>query len=305
MNLFNIKYKRLSYQNFAAAAYFRGLPCAFLFLVVCLSGCDSRFVESKPNEVEVQPISMSNRLKSKEETDKRIDEIQGILQKIKSFISLVKKYQKSDLTDTNTTIDLIINLNQDLQQIIPVSEMNQSIRDGKIDLTKLIPNSPCKQMDIRLSSEVSSDASEKISYFVKGCNSDSDFIQIMNVEWRKEALSFEVLSQGVEKLIHEIDGRLQSSFQISPFGCISANDSRGVLESLECHDVKFGISKTEELDIKTLLFKTKGDVRLEIRSEIKEADLIKAEYSLIRYENGEIKSNLLKISDPKTSSTAK
>lgn len=261
-----------------------------------VAGCESRIVESAPTKVSHDPNEMKERLEIKEQTDKQIDELQAVLYKVKSFFELIRKTQNSNNSDSPyTTLDLIIDLNEDLKEVIPSSEAGSEIRKGSLSLADFFKNPKCQSVEVKMESRALSSSAKQVVYMVKPCNQEDTFVEVVTVDWENSGISFQIINSGLEKIVMSLDPESNLISKLEPAGCNTSKNSSGSLEKLICYELEVKLSGKQTAHIKSLSFQNSGDIRLQASGQIVEGQIVKADYSLTLDQDGNLNSDINKV----------
>lgn len=296
-----------------------GLLAASALGLVVLGGCESKFVEPKPGKVSSNGLTLSERLNQKAHLDARLSQVEQSAEKIKRVLGLLKKVQDPTANDESyTPVDFMLDMNTELKNKIPEnSSQGGLVRKGRIILPIKTLSPECQVVDLMLESsapvvnspddESNEDLAppagptpfnETITYSMRTCNTDGEFLPVLSVVWVATNLTFEMNNEALDILFGSpfnnvkrdlIDDIAQKS------SCEVNYDRDQILESVRCHEFYVDINKSEWAHVKRLLFKRRGDIRFEAKADIYKEDMKKAEANLQVMADGKVEFNLEKV----------
>lgn len=256
-----------------------------LFLLMSL-GCESRFVESSPSSVNIQGLSLNERMTQKAAVDARIEEVQRAVETTKHIVETFKKIKNPDTQqDVYTPLDFILEMNRELKARIPENIQHQTLRRTKFQLPIEALSKECQEIEVQLEfNSTADDAGERLTYALKTCGSGEAYRDIMEVQWVSTGLEFRIINKNLVDVFHDImpKGSLNNSV------CKMENDEKNIMEFFRCENFKVGLSPSEYAFVKNMNLKNSGDVRFEFAADIFENDQKKNTAAIKVFANGKV-----------------
>jgi hypothetical protein len=269
-------------------------------IILCfqITGCDSNFVEKDPKGsggllVESDLLNISTKNDTINEKIEKIDEITKRIQKITKLIR--KATDKMDENGNHySLIDFIIDANENLKGSIPVKEANSHyLKTNSIDLKISQIPEKCRKLETKI--EASPDENNpdvgRITYSVKNCATDGDFVSILNATWYENSIFIDTDNQSLQKILG--DTAIQTA--ANSLKCEAKNEDSRNISKIQCNDIEVKLSSTENA-IVSMLYDRTAQIRFAINSKIVEGNNTKARLIINIDKRGSIKADLQKVS---------
>jgi hypothetical protein len=267
-----------------------------------LTACDSKFVEPSPGKEKIEGISLDERVAKKTELDAKSDQIQRGAERIKTIFAMFRKVQNPSKTqDVYTPLDLLIDINLELKNKIPASKGNteKMVRFGKVKIPVDLLSEACRNIDVMTESEsvfTEKDGKKEVSneqviYSIKTCGSKDQYVQIFTASWLGSKMELQFLNKNLESVWNHIifTDDLKNST------CSIKNDSRKILESIECKNFYLQLSESERAHVIELSFSSLSDPRFLTNADIYENAILKARAKMIVSAAGNVSFDLKKV----------
>ena len=272
------------------------LSCTFL-------ACESKNIETSPNTIKIKDINLDERLSHKAKVDKRIDQIEKAVNKIKKIVTMFRRIQRPDkVFDVYTPLDFVIDLNSELKDKIPVSSGGRLSRRGTITLPIKGLSEECRKIETLLESSViyeedlkldpkKTPIGERVTYSFKSCAVDGEPLIALEAEWIGSNLEIKLNNENLKSIFNEI--ALAELSQNAT--CKLKQGKKNIIEKISCIDFNVQISTSEKAIVHNMTFSNSGFVRFEANASIYENEIKKAKTSLLVSEDGEVKFDIKKI----------
>ncbi len=269
-------------------------------LAAIFTGCESKFAESSPDSVKLKGLPLEERISQKEKVDSRIDEIQKGADKAKKIIEMFRRIQSpSSKEDVYTPFDFILDVNNELKAKIPENNGDKLVRYGNFDLPVQGISEECKSIDTLLESGIIYDESqepkqaigEKLTYSLKTCGSQGQYVEAVVAEWVGTTLEIKLINKNLETVF--IDLVLTEAMKSST--CKIKQGQKKIIDTITCENFDVKISASEKAHIKNMTFRNSDEVRFESLADIFEHGQIKAMSDIKVFSNGEVKFDLKKV----------
>ncbi|NCN40776.1 hypothetical protein GW916_05945 [bacterium] len=275
--------------------------------LVLVVGCESKFVESTPDSIKIEGVSLDERINHKAKMDSRIGEIEEASERLQKIIRLFRKVQDSNSGyGAYTPLDFIIDVNSELKENLPEIKNGRTVRKGTIEVPLKGLSEDCKTISTELESEVVYQKSnvsledqkaigEKLTYSFSNCHTQGKFVPVLRVTWIGSTMEFKFEKDNTKSILDDLiaDGLFSDS------KCKFEHYDDKILSSVVCEDLKANLSQTEWALIKTLKFKNSGDLRLYILADIFEGDSLfnkkKATSKVELFADGQVKIDAEKV----------
>lgn len=272
-------------------------------IVLIASGCESRFAESSPSSVKIEGLPLEERISQKAQVDSRINEIQKGAEKIKKIMDLFKKIQDPKNTnDTYSTVDFILDINQELKEKMPENKDGQLIRRGQITLANQTLSAECRIVDTMLeSSTVHSDDGadsiaivDRLTYSLKTCASKGKYLPAVTVDWDGPTLEVSLINENLSSIFTDL---LVAEVNSASARKLKKNEAK-IIDSIACENFGYSLSNNEYAFIKKMNFSNSDDIRFEAYSDIYESLVLKAKSKIKVLANGEVSFDVEKLETP-------
>ena len=271
--------------------------------------CDSKFVESSPDSVQLSGITLDERLTQKAEIDERINQIDQGVEKVKRIIDLFKKIQNTDQAqDVYTPIDFVLDVNAELKAKIPENRDGRLVRYSKIELPLTVLSEECRTLHTSLESSVIYEESdeesttestekkaigEKLTYSFRSCASEEKYLVAVEANWIGSNLEIKLNNENLETIFKDI----VVNEVLKDSACRITQDSEKIIDTIHCSNIKVQLSNSEDAMVNDMIFNNSGEVRFEANADIFENARKKATSEITVLANGEVKFDLNKIEE--------
>ncbi len=273
---------------------------------IVFSGCESKFAESSPESVELKGMPLEKRILEKEKVDSRIDEIQKGADKAKKILEMFRRIQNpSEKGEEYTPFDFLLDVNVELKAKIPENNGEKLVRYGKVVLPIQGLSDECKTIDTFLESGVVNDSQkadlvigEKLSYSLKTCGSQGQYLEAVVAEWVGNSLEIKIINKNLETILKDL-ALTEASISST---CKIKQGAKKIIDVISCENFDVKISSNSRAHIKNMTFRNNDDIRFESIADIFENGKLKAFSQIKVNSNGEIKFDLKKVDNPNLNS---
>jgi len=264
-----------------------------LVLTFTISSCESKFYESSPEVVKSSGYSIDERLVQKAKIDTNIDEIQNDILKLKDlFDSIIKIQSPRDEISVPTPLNFILEVNKEMKSQIPENNEGHLIRHSHFLLSNSDLTDQCRKIEIRLESLIITNQSgienttpgHRINYLIKTCNSLGQYLNFITVEIN----TYEVEIKFNNETLNFIYNTSQREVFSKTTSCKILKNNKMNIDTIRCENAIIYLNKREYIDAKSIFFYTKGEVQIEIHSDVYEEKIKKTSFNIQKLTNGKI-----------------
>lgn len=290
--------------------------------LVLATACESRFVESSPDEVKIEGLPLTERIGVNALLDERLNKVQRGVERVRRILDLFHRVQKAGSdAQSYTMLDFLLDANQELKTQIPEIVAGPTPTEKKIlrratltlPLAHLTPE--CQTVDTVLESSVIQDSNkpgfvlgDRLVYTWKICGSDS-FTSAIEAELVNGTLSFRLLGrnnlesliefnrQAIDRHIENEVSKLKNQLMESAI-CEFKSDAKGVVEEAKCRNFDVKLSNRETALVQYMNFNVNGEIRFEYSALLMEGGKVKGKSSAQVDKDGRVDFDLSKSSEP-------
>lgn len=266
------------------------------FFVLIFIGCESKFTESSPDNVDLKGLSLQERLEQKEKVDSRIDSIQKSAEKVEKIIELFKKVQDpSNKQDIYTPLDFLIDINSELKSSIPENKDGKLMRFAKHNLPMESLKVECRVVETMLDYSVIFDdqsniIGDRLTYSLKTCQSEDKFQETIVAEWIGPSLEFKLINKNIESIFANL---IQEEAEKNST-CKIKQGEKNIIDAIFCENFNIKLSTSEIANVTSMSYSNSDDIRFESIAKIYENSKIKALSKIKIFSNGDVKYDLNK-----------
>jgi hypothetical protein len=264
-----------------------------------LIACKSKFAESSPAQVSVGGISLQERVSQKIKIDAKINEIQGLADRIKAILDLARKIQSPDQNqNVYTPFDFLIDVGSELKKELPGGNEKQILKFSRFEIPVQQISEDCKIIQTKLESSAiynedgTEKTGEKLTYSIHTCKmAKNEFKSIFEASWIGSNLSFNLENDVINEALG-VD--LLSEESILPANCHITKDDSKSIQSFQCKEVYFKISKTENAILRKFEFNQSAALRIESLIDIFENSKMKSKIHVWQKQDGDLEYEIKK-----------
>jgi hypothetical protein len=252
-----------------------------LFLVA--GGCESRFVESAPDKVNNDGMTLSERVELKASIDARILEVEQNALKIKDVLSRVLSFGGASAAATPySPVDFLINSSMALHESFPQKVSGEVRRDAIVVLQLPGVSAACSIVQTRSVSSKSTGedgvVTTTIDYLMKVCG-DVEFVPAAHASWSGNgSLELEMLSANIRSGLGRVFENAPEAVienALSESTCsINADADPSNGSSISCEAMEIKISTSKSAVIRSLLINAAGPLAASGTIEILDNDVL-------------------------------
>lgn len=281
-----VRYSRFGGNRYEVVVVEMKSILPLLLALVGLVACQSKQEEPAPAGVMIEGLPLKARMEQKAKIDSRIDEIQRAAKKIKTIIETFRQMQSpgSD-KDPYTPVDFLIDMGRELHMQLPMSGPDGKLtRKANMKIPILGIVDACRVVGVQLESETlfaeksdkNKPSGEKITYSIKTCRSQEQYIPVLEASWNDSNFEFRLINKSLESIFMDLF--------VKDLGknatCKIVQSQDGDLDSVSCESFQLALSQTERAMVKKLAYYGFGAVRFEFAADLLENGIKKAEPEL-------------------------